>query len=119
MPLSSGESAVALDIESVNPDVMLEKLELRLAICEVAAFVSAVDTAPPLNIPVRKLGAAGAVIELLQYLPVFFIRFSRDSLSQPLSELRNDTTYLYGQTHLRRLGLFYCASLPKILAPSL
>jgi hypothetical protein len=106
-------------MESVNPDVILEKLELRLAICEVAAPVSAVDTAPPLNIPVRKLGAAGAVIELLQYLPVFFIRFSRDSLSHLLSELGDDTTYLYGKTHLRRLGLLYCTPRPKILTPSL
>jgi hypothetical protein len=73
--LTPGESEEAMDIVDVKEDVIPLKPELRLVILSLAAAVSVVDgAAPPPNIPENILvtGEAGAAIDYLSYLPVFF-----------------------------------------------
>jgi hypothetical protein len=65
IPFSSGESAVAVEIDDVKVDEMPVKLEFRFAISAVALLVSVGATAPPPKRLENTLGAAGAAIDYL------------------------------------------------------
>jgi hypothetical protein len=73
--LTLGESEDAMDIVEVREDVISPKPEFKFVILAVAAAVSVAEGgAPPPNMPENILvaGEAGAAIDYLSYLPVFF-----------------------------------------------